>query len=63
MISFLHSNIATIITLLVVALLVFLAVYSIIKNKKAGKSSCGCSCQGCPNAQYCHRCQPDSTNE
>ena len=55
MLHFLQSNIATIITLLVVAILVFLAIFSIIKSKKAGKSSCGCSCSGCPNAEFCHK--------
>ena len=46
---------AAVMTLLVVALLVFIAVYSIVKNNRAGKSSCGCNCKGCPNAQYCCR--------
>lgn len=55
MLVFLKANIATIIVLLVVVAAVALAVYSIIKNKKAGKSSCGCNCSGCPNAQYCNR--------
>ena len=55
MLSFLQSNLATIITLLVVFALVALALYSIIKNKKAGKSSCGCNCKCCPNAKYCNK--------
>ena len=54
MLVFLKANIATIIVLLVVVAAVALAVYSIIKNKKAGKSSCGCNCSGCPNAASCH---------
>ena len=57
MLVFLKANIATILTLLVVIAAIALAVYSIVKNKKAGKSSCGCNCQGCPNAQYCNRNQ------
>jgi len=55
MLAFLKANIATIIVLLVIIAAVALAVYSIVKNKKAGKSSCGCNCSGCPNAQYCNR--------
>ena len=55
MLAFLQSNYVTIITLIVVLALVGFALFSIIKNKKAGKSSCGCNCKGCPNAQYCHR--------
>jgi hypothetical protein len=57
MLVFLKANIATIIVLLVVIAAVALAVYSIIKNKKAGKSSCGCNCSGCPNAGSCHLSQ------
>jgi len=47
--------IATIIVVFVLALIVTGAVYSIVKDKKAGKSSCGCSCGNCPNAKYCHQ--------
>lgn len=25
-----------------------------IINKKNGKSSCGCSCSGCANKEFCH---------
>lgn len=50
-----QSVIVTVIVLLVIALMVAGAIYSIIKDKKAGKSSCGCSCKGCPNAKYCHK--------
>ena len=55
MLLFLKSNLATIIVLLIVGLLVFLAVYSIIKNKKSGKSPCGGSCEGCINSAYCNK--------
>ncbi|MBE6742449.1 MAG: FeoB-associated Cys-rich membrane protein [Ruminococcaceae bacterium] len=55
MLEFLQNNLATIITLLAVGALVALALFSIIKNKKAGKSSCGCNCKGCPNAKYCNK--------
>ncbi|MBR4542660.1 MAG: FeoB-associated Cys-rich membrane protein [Lachnospiraceae bacterium] len=34
---------------------VALAVIKIIKNKKAGKSSCGCDCSSCAGCQmHCH---------
>lgn len=38
------GNIITIIILLVI---VFLAIFSIYKNKRDGKSSCGCDCGSC----------------
>ena len=54
MLAFLKANIATVIVLLLVAAAVGFAIYIMIKNKKAGKSSCGCDCAGCPNAGSCH---------
>ena len=53
MLDFLIENIATIITLLIVVLVVGLAVFKIIKDKKQGKSSCGCGCQGCALSDKC----------
>jgi len=29
--------------------------FYICKQKKLGKSSCGCGCSGCPNASACHK--------
>ena len=38
-----------IVILLIVALLVSLAVFVLVRSHKAGKTSCGCaSCDGCP---------------
>ena len=39
-------NIADIVIILIVALLVFLALRSIIKRKKSG-NACSCGCGGC----------------
>ena len=58
MLHFPHINIATVIVLLIVALMIFLAVYSIIRNKKKGKSSCSYFCEGCPNAELCNKKNP-----
>ena len=57
MLAFLKANIATIIVVLLVAAAVGFAIYIMIKNKKAGKSSCGCNCAGCPNAGSCNLSQ------
>ena len=61
MLDFLQNNYATIITLFAVGAAVCLALFSIIKNKKAGKSSCGCNCKGCPNAQFCCKAAQQKT--
>ncbi|MBP5262103.1 MAG: FeoB-associated Cys-rich membrane protein [Clostridiales bacterium] len=54
MIDWLAANAANIIILLIVGVLIFLAVRSMVKDKKAGKSSCGCSCANCAMAGKCH---------
>ncbi|MBP5295606.1 MAG: FeoB-associated Cys-rich membrane protein [Lachnospiraceae bacterium] len=44
-----------IVILLIVALMVSLAVFVLVRSHKAGKSSCGCGCaagcEGCPGCQ------------
>ena len=52
--SFITENLGTIAVLLVVIAVVGLIVYKMYKDKKAGKSSCGCKCSGCANAGACH---------
>ncbi len=46
----------TVIVAVIVAALVGLVVYKMIKDKKAGKGSCSCGggCGSCPNACHCH---------
>ena len=34
--------------------IVTLAIISMIRDKKAGKSSCGCGCANCAMAGKCH---------
>lgn len=45
----------TIITGAVLLAAVSAAVYSIVKRKKEGKSSCGCGCSGCAMSGTCHK--------
>ena len=48
MIEWFRKNLASIVLLIVVALIVFFIVRNKIKEKKQGKCSCGCSgCSGC----------------
>ena len=44
-------NLSTAIILLVLIFIVSLIIYSMVKEKKAGMTSCGTSCGGC------HKCQ------
>ena len=50
MLAWLSKNIATIIICLVLAVIVALIIFSLVKNKKKGKSSCGCNCAHCAMA-------------
>ena len=34
--------------------LVGVIVFKISKDKRAGKTSCGCGCSGCPMSGKCH---------
>ncbi len=48
------SNIGTIIVGLVVLVMVFLSIRSLIADRKKGCSSCGGSCSACGMAGKCH---------
>ena len=51
MLEFLQQNYLTIIIIAVLVLMVAL----IVKDKKAGKNTCGANCAHCANAGYCHK--------
>jgi len=46
---------ATIIISGVILAVVILTVIKIIRDKKSGKTSCGCNCQGCAIRGSCHK--------
>ncbi|SDX82528.1 Virus attachment protein p12 family protein [Ruminococcaceae bacterium YAD3003] len=54
MINWLAANWINILVIALVAVAVFFAARSLIKDKKAGKSSCGCNCSHCAMAGKCH---------
>jgi hypothetical protein len=54
MIDWLAANWVNILVIALVAVAVFFAARSLIKDKKAGKSSCGCNCSHCAMAGKCH---------
>ena len=47
-------NLGTIAVLVLVILAVILIVRKMIKDKKAGRVSCGCNCAHCAMAGTCH---------
>ncbi|MBR5273428.1 MAG: FeoB-associated Cys-rich membrane protein [Clostridia bacterium] len=54
MVEWIVSNIASIIILLIVAVIVGAVVFKMIRDKRKGKSSCSCGCGGCPMSDSCH---------
>lgn len=55
MLEFLSANLGTIIVLVVLAIIVGAIIYKMFRDKKKGKSSCGCNCASCPMANECHK--------
>jgi len=54
MLVWLTANLATIMIGAVLLTVVSLIIISLIRNKKKGKSSCGCGCRDCPMDGTCH---------
>lgn len=47
-------NLGTLITGIILFSVIALIVAGLVRNKKNGKSSCGCGCEHCPNSGNCH---------
>ena len=54
MLLWLQNNLGTIIVALIVAVLFAAVIVKMIKDKKAGKSTCGGSCESCGMSGACH---------
>ena len=55
MTAWLSENIGTIIVGIIVFLMLAAIIRSMIKDRKAGKGSCGCGCEGCAMRDTCHK--------
>ena len=53
--EFIKNNLGTIVVLVILLAVVTLIVIRLVKNKRNGKTSCGCGCEYCENAKYCHK--------
>ena len=56
MLIWLSANWINIVLVAVLVLIVGLLLRSMIRNKKAGKSSCGCNCASCGACAGCASC-------
>lgn len=53
MIEFLAANSGTVVVAVIIAAVVALIVVNMVRDRKKGKSSCGCS--NCPSAGMCRK--------
>ena len=54
MLAWITANIGTIIVCLVLAAVVAAVIATMVRNRKKGKSSCGCGSSACSMAEFCH---------
>lgn len=55
MFKWIAENIATIGLTAILALIVTLIIVKLVRDKKKGKSPCGCNCGHCAMSGSCHR--------
>ena len=53
MLSWLAANLANIIIIAILVVVVTLVIRGMIRDRKAGKSSCGCNCASCASCGSC----------
>ena len=55
MLEWIRGNIGTIIVLFIVAAVVAAVIIKMVRDRKQGKSSCGCNCAECALHGECHK--------
>ena len=55
MFKWLSENWATCLVIAAIAVLVALIIIKMIKDRRAGKSTCGCGCASCPMSGSCNK--------
>ncbi|MBQ3490497.1 MAG: FeoB-associated Cys-rich membrane protein [Clostridia bacterium] len=60
MLNWLSQNISTILIALGLFCLCFAIIRKILRDKKQGKTSCGCGCSGCAMKDMCHAQNPQA---
>ena len=54
MFQWISDNIWALFVILVLAGIIAAAVYTVVRDKRKGKASCGCNCAHCAMAGSCH---------
>ena len=60
MLDWISQNLATILISLVLIVICALIVLKMYRNKKQGKTSCGCGCSACAMKDMCHSQNPQT---
>ncbi len=60
MLQWLSSNLATILICLALIAIVAAIITGMVRDKKKGKSSCGCGCENCAMSAACHAAKQGS---
>ena len=55
MIEFIAKYGGTILVSVIVVAVITAVAIKLLKDKKAGKTSCGCGCKNCPSSGMCHK--------
>ncbi len=55
MLQWIQTNLGTMLICAVLIVIVALVVRSLVRQKRQGKSSCGCNCAHCAMHGACHR--------
>lgn len=55
MLAFIVDNLATVLVCLVLAAIVAAIIVKLVRDRRKGKSSCGCNCAHCAMAGSCHK--------
>ncbi|MBO4415342.1 MAG: FeoB-associated Cys-rich membrane protein [Lachnospiraceae bacterium] len=61
MMSWIMDNLANIAVIAILAAIIGLAVFTMVRNRKNGKSACGGSCCSCPYGDSCKK--PEKTED
>ena len=54
MLAWISENMATIVICAILLGIVAAIIAGLVRNRKKGKSSCGCGCANCPMSGSCH---------
>lgn len=63
MLAWIQAHIAVILICVALVAVLALAVWSLVRDKKRGKSSCGANCAHCAMAGKCHGGQGNARHE